>query len=44
MSDKQLLDQIACKFVDAYCTLDDIKRPLTDEQIKDAGVLFLDLI
>ena len=44
MSHAQSLKHIAALFLDLYSTPRDLVRPLTPEQVKDAGRLFLDLI
>ena len=37
-------DQLARLYLDRYATEHGLGRPLTPEQLKDAGVLFLGLI
>ncbi|MBL8564341.1 MAG: hypothetical protein JNM89_01335 [Hyphomicrobiaceae bacterium] len=38
------LRHIAGLYLDIYSTPRDLERPLTPEQVKDAGVFFLDLL
>lgn len=38
------LRHIAAVYLDTYANPRDLARPLTPEQVKDAGVLFLDLL
>lgn len=44
MKDMTTLRHIAGLYLDMYCTPRDLDRPLTPEQVKDAGVFFLDLL
>ena len=44
MKDMTTLKHIAGLYLDIYSTPRDLTRPLTPEQVKDAGVFFLDLL
>ncbi len=44
MKDMTTLRHIAGLYLDIYSTPRDLERPLTPEQVKDAGVFFLDLL
>lgn len=44
MKNMHTLRHIAGLYLDVYSQPRDLSRPLTPEQVKDAGVLFLDLI
>ena len=44
MKDMTTLRHIAGLYLDIYSSPRDLERPLTPEQVKDAGVLFIDLL
>ena len=44
MKDMTTLRHIAGLYLDIYSTPRDLERPLTPEQVKDAGIFFLDLL
>ena len=44
MKDMNTLRHIAGLYLDIYSSPRDLERPLTPEQVKDAGVFFLDLL
>ena len=44
MKDTNTLRHIAGLYLDIYSAPRDLDRPLTPEQVKDAGVFFLDLL
>ena len=44
MKDMNTLRHIAGLYLDIYSSPRDLERPLTPEQVKDAGLFFLDLL